>query len=268
MKSKIKIQPKSNLEEKIEIELKENKILLLEKKKFLKLKESIPEDVEYAEVSLPGGTSYYAIIKQELRDALFDPSSNDLDILRKARDALRGTIRKSGGKLMIKESPIERSIDDRYINSLIMNIIKYPEDRPFTKNLKQLGLYNKDIRKLYEQGLAAWLGTDASLDLEGFGNNIEKVGYTGVDSIVDLKTELCGEGSHYKLNVKARKIQKTVSKEAVKINEEYIKIENKIVEWIMANTKNNLIKNNAKNLVRMTLNLFCLYDGGKPFPIE
>jgi len=274
MKSKIERKKEDvyYLEERIRRELDESGLAIIRsEREFLECKQALDEiNADYANVRLPDGRDFYIVMKEELRDALFDPSSDDLDLLRKARDRLRDALRASGGKLMIRESPLERSINDRYIKSLIMNIIEYPKDRPFEENLEQLGLFDKEIRELYGQALAAWLGSDddASLDLEGFRYSIEKVGYTGVDETINLDTNICYAGSHYTLKIEVRKIQEKVNKEAVEINEEYLNIERRIVEWVQKNAKKEQIRNNARNLVRMTLNLFSLYEKGKPLPLE
>lgn len=268
---KNKIRPAMPLEENIQQQLErleKNKLLIVEKDELKELLNYVPE-TNCAMVTLPNGKQHYIIMKEELRNALFDPSADDIDVLRKGRDCLRDFLIKSGGKLMIKESVLERSVNERYISSLIMNIIKYPEGVPFIEKLEQLGFYNENIRKKYEEAAIAWAGKDVSFDFENFGNYIEKVNYTGGDCIgFSVDKEICEEKSHYVLNIKTRELLEQVNKKVPKINENCSEKLREIVEFVQINAKEESIKNNALNLVIMVLNIFCLFKIGKPFPIE
>lgn len=217
------------------------------------------------------GKKYYALIKQELSDALLDPSEDDLSYLKNARDRVRGTITTNFGKIQLKESSFERTLSDKYLSSLVMNIIKYPTDEPH-ENLKKLGIGNKDIEKLYVEAAAAHLGSPVDIDFSRFGvHNLEKIStkaYSGTSDDTVVNHETCYEGSHYVLSLSTKEKQEKVQKEAASIDQKYLDIEKKIVEWINANTNDEIIINNATNLVRMFLNLAVLYDKNKALPIE
>jgi len=269
MKRKIEIKPEDKeLNDRIANDLEDSGMSLISLEELQEYEDLFDEfGLEYGTLDICG-RKYGIVMKQSLRDALFDPSSDDLDTLRKARDYLRDKLRASGGKIMIKESPLERSINDRYLSSLVMTIIKYPTDKPFRENLEQLGVYDEEIRKLYAEALSAWLGEPTDLNFDNMTTHVKKVGYTGSTETINLDLVTCGNLSHYVVVVDVRKKQEKVNKEVIELSKEYLEIENKIVEYINEYARDEKIRNNSRNLVRMFLNLSVLYDKGKPLPIR
>lgn len=265
-KKKINLEKIVNEEEillgKIQEDLEGNKIYFLKKDE----KDYYPDASEIDVF----GRKLYVLMKEEFRGALFDPSSDDLETLRKSRNYSKGELKQlfSKTKLNPEMCNFIRTIDDKYISSLTMNIIKYPADIPFKENLKEMGFENPEIKKYYAQATAAWLGQPSDLDLKGMTSKLDKItSWSGSSDAVDLSVENCEKGSHYVLKADVKKKQQKAQKDAV-IHENYSSIETKIADYIRANSTNEKITNNTENLIRMFLNLSCLYDKNKPLPLK
>jgi len=270
MKNKINLDEIVNKEEiyqgffqeKIEEDLEKNSLYFLKKRE-----EEYYPDAQSIEVF---GEKLYVLMKSKLEGALLDPNSDDLETLRKARDYSKNELKRMFSKLQLNpnKSNFNKTLDDKYLSSLSMNIIKYPLDIPFKENLKKIGLEDSKIKKCYAQAAAAWLGEPGDLDLFGMVSKLEKIStWSGNSDIVDLSVDNCESGSHYILKADIKKQQFEVQKKAV-VSEEYSLIEQKIVNYIKSNAGDSKIVNNAENFIRMFLNLSCLYDKNKPLPLK
>src|SRR3989344_3480070 len=112
-------------------------------------------------LTMPGGKKLTVIMKNELSNAIIDPSADDADILRQGGREIGGKILTAHGKKQLKpfETSFERTVYDNYISSLLMNLVEYPKDKINEKTLDELGLHNINISKLYSRAAAAWLGS-------------------------------------------------------------------------------------------------------------
>lgn len=235
--------------------------------------ESLPYEV--AEFDLLG-QKYGIVMKESLAGALLDPSAGDADVLRRAgektNDVLKGAFSKR--KLKPLESNFERTLFKSYVNSLLMNLFKYPTDEMNGETIETLGLNDREISKLYVNAAAAWLDTGDGLEritgTSGMASSaaLNKVGYTGKSEKVDLSTERCHSGSHYTLTVRSSVRQIAVQIQAVQPTQSYLEAEEKIVGHILGNASDAVASRHAKNMVRLYLNLAKCYDAGKPLPLE
>ncbi len=217
------------------------------------------------------GKKIYVIMKEKLVGALFDPSSDDLETLRKARNYASNKLKKifSKTKLNPEMSNFKATLDDKYTSSLVMNLIEYPSDKPYIENIKEIGFENPEIKKYYVQVASAWLGSPIDIDFGGMMGKVDKIStWKGSAETIDLFVEQCEKGSHYVLKLDVKKMQDQVQKQAIEITKEYGEIEEQIVNYIKQNATNYKMANNAENMVRMFLNLSVLYDKGKPLPLK
>ncbi len=277
----MKMKTKINLEKQIEeTELPEEIIKFLEEDGILEffdpdkikdVEEIIPDSYLISELELLG-KKYGIIMKQQLAEAILDPNENDANILKEAGERTRQKLSEAYEKKKLKplESNFEKTLFKAYLNSLIMNLVKYPKDELNEETLTALGLKNPEISKLYVQAAAAWLGSDEEsekvIQSKGIISKIDKIGYSGKEERIDLSIEQCHKGSHYVLKTKINKQQLDVQIEVPKISQKYFEIENEIIKNI--NTENETIRNNAVNLIRLYLNMTLFYDKGKPLPLE
>lgn len=241
--------------------------------KISDVERALPESYQVAELELLG-VKYAVIMKDTLASALLDPQAGDANDLKESGKIVRDRLINAYGKKQLKplESNIEKTIFKTYLSSLLMNLVKYPTNKPDEETLNELGLFDKDISKLYVNAAAAWLGTDEGSDVikgvSGIVSKLERIGYTGKDEKVDLSVETCHAGSHYVLKPQLRKQQINVQIQIPKINENYLEIEDRIVAHIQRDSTKEIIKQNARNLVRVYLNTALFYDRNKPLPLE
>lgn len=273
---------KINLEGLIEENIPEEVIRIIEKDgileffdydKIRKMQNLEIDNYEVAELELLG-KKYGVIMKKSLASALLDPQANDANILKEAGKKVNEALASAYKKTQLKplETNLEKTIFKSYLSSLIMNLVEYPTDKPNEETLRQLGLYNPEISKLYANAAAAWLGSYVDVEkitaFSGTVSKLEKIGYTGKTEKVNLATESCRSESHYVLKTSINKQQIDVQIEIPKISDDYIKIEDEIVEYIMKNSNDPIVRENARNLVRLYLNMTILYDKNKPLPLE
>jgi len=215
------------------------------------------------------------VMKKELRGALMDPSGDDLGILENARNSFASYVQGIyGGKGKIPcEASFGRLIEDSYINSLIMNILKFPTDNINHGSLRELGLDIPAVLSIANKAMSAYCKEYSSLDLNGGFVCIDSVGggrhstYSGNSSSVDLSSDICKAGSHYKLNLKAKNLQKEIQKKLPVLSKEYSCLESEAVH-LMTMHNPLLNKTGATNLFRMMLNLGGLYTKEKPLPLK
>ena len=235
-------------------------------------------DIEHAGYN-PGvidvfGNKVGVVMKQELRGALMDPSSDDLETLTSAGNTYRDfAIKKYGEKAKIPaETSFGRFIEDSTINSLIGNIFKFPTGEINIEKLRIYGLDKKEVLELADQAYNVHSQTLGSLNLGGAGSKLDTVGgtskeYSGSSDSVNLSSDICESGSHLKLNIKYNKLQKEVQKNIPVFSEGYSDLERRAVD-LMLNHNDSLSKQIATNLFRMYLNFGGLYDKGKALNIE
>jgi|SRR3989338_2190156 len=241
---------------------------------FIKLRElqdHCREDYVPAELKI-GDKKMAIVMKNSLSDALTDPNAGHADALKEAGEVISGVLRGAYEKKTLKplESVFERTIYERYVSSLIMNLVNYPLDTPNENTLEILGLKDKNISKLYISAAAAWLGSSEGLESvlkSRIIEKIENIGYKGKSDVVNLGTENCHSGSHYILNAKLNKNQIKIQAEAPVVPHSYTVFEGQIVNHIQK-IDHGTIGNNATNLVRLYLNMSLLYDRNKPLPLE
>lgn len=238
-------------------------------------KGGLPYDV--AELDLLG-KKYGIVMKESLAGALLDPSAGDADVLRKAGEKTNAVLKGAFAKRKLEPlgSNFERTLFKSYVNSLLMNLFKYPTDEMNGETLETLGLNNKEISKLYVNAAAAWLGTEDGLEKitstagMAASTQLNKVGYTGKSERVDLSADMCESGSHYTLKLRSSVQQMAVQVTAPELSQGYLEAEEKIVEYVMGNSSSDstVAGRHARNMVRLYLNLAKCYDAGKPLPIE
>jgi hypothetical protein len=276
MKKKIRledlIEKEKELPEKIRRLIDEEGIL-----EFVEIEklEEIPDIEGYTKATIElMGRKYGVIMKEQLANALLDPSADDANIVREAGKKTYQTLKEAYGKKKLTplESNFERTLFKTYLSSLLMKIVRYPTDQLNEETLEALGLKNENIAKLYASASIAWLGDDRGVEnvvkTKGITSKLEKISYTGRAEKVDLSEERCHSGSHYVLKVNFNKKQEEVQINVPEIKQEYLEIENQIVEHIINNTDDPIIKNNARNFVRLYLNITSFYEAGKPLPLE
>ncbi len=239
--------------------------------KLRELEEHCGDDYAPAQLNI-GNKKMTIVMKNSLTDALTDPNASHADALKEAGEITAWELRGAYAKKALKplESVFERTLYERYVSSLLMNLVNYPRDTLNEETMKVLGLRNADISKLYVRAAAAWLGSSDGLEKILQGSIVEKIkniGYTGRADTVNLGTENCHSGSHYVLNAKLNKSQIDIQAKAPVIPENYNIIEEEIVNYVRS-TDNGTIGNNAANLVRLYLNMTLLYDRNKPLPLE
>ncbi|MEA3378362.1 MAG: hypothetical protein U9Q69_01860 [Nanoarchaeota archaeon] len=221
------------------------------------------------------GEKVGVIMKRELKGSLLDPSEDDLDILANARNSFSDYVRNaySDKKKIPCESSFGRFIEDSYINSLIMNIFRFPTNELNYERLVELGLNRPEVLNIANSALSAYSKEDISLDLTGGFGNVDSVGggssstYSGHSSSVDLSSDVCHVESHYKLNLKIKKLQQEIQKDVPLLSEKYFKLESK-AKHLMMDYNPSLSQLKATNLFRMMLNLGGLYGRGKPLPLK
>ncbi len=220
------------------------------------------------------GKEYGIVMKGSLSDAILDPSGDDADLLREAGRTTIGALKKAFGKQQLKplESNFEQTLFDKYLSSLLMNLVRYPSDELNSKTLRELGVYNSDVSKQYVNAAAAWLGTSEGLEgivkQGGVTSHLQNIGYTGKGENVDLSVQQCHSGSHYVLKANSNKKQISVQVNAPELEKAYQEAENNIVYYIQNHATSDIVKGHARNLVRLYLNLTALYKSDKPLPLE
>ncbi|MEM2089883.1 MAG: hypothetical protein QXL88_02220 [Candidatus Pacearchaeota archaeon] len=275
MKKRIKLEEILEVPDEVIKTIEEDGILEFFDHNKIKDVEEWIDGSEYtvAEIELLG-KKYGVIMKDSLANALLDPQAGSANILREAGRKVLEKLVSAYGKRQIKplETNVEKTIFKNYVSSLLMNLVKYPTDELNEETLRDLGLYDEKIRKLYVRAAAAWLGsvkeTEKIINAKGIISKLEKVGFTGKKEEVDLSIDTCRKESHYVLKPVINKKQINVQMEVPKISEQYIEIEDKIVDYIIKNSSNPIIRNNARNLVRLYLNITSFYDKNKPLPLE
>jgi len=238
-------------------------------------------DIEHAGYN-PGvidvlGNKVGVILKQELRTSLMDPSSDDLETLTAAGNYYSNfATNKYGDKAKIPaETSFGRFIEDSKIHSLIGNIYKFPTNEINKEKMEKYGLFNEEILSLANEAYKTYCQTSGSLDLGGGMNSLDSVGgspskskrYSGNSDSVDVSSDVCEVGSHYKLNTKIETVQKEVQKKMPVLNEEYSFFENKATQLMRKNYPE-LTEQTATNVFRMFLNLGGVYDNDKALPIK
>jgi len=212
------------------------------------------------------------VMKNELRGAILDPSADDLDVLEAARDSYTTYVcERYGSKARIpSEATLGRTIHESYVNSLIGNILEFPRDVLNERKLEQYGLRDEKVLSLADKAFKEYCGTSSSLNLGGSLGCVDSVGGTGTVSgrtdTVNLSEDVCEAGSHYKLNLKCRRIQEDVQKEVPVLSHQYTQIESEAVK-LMRKYCPRLTQKTATNLFRMFLNLGGAYNEGKPLPL-
>lgn len=235
--------------------------------------EALPGGYTSAEADILG-RKYFIVMKDELSSAILDPSENDADILREAGRKTIDTLCSAYAKRQLKplQTSFEQTLFERYVSSLSMNLVRYPKDKLNKNTLEQIGLYDREISKLYVNAATAWLGSSEGLEgivkQKGIMSHLKNIGYTGRTEHVDLSVKQCHSGSHYELNIAANKKQLNVQLNAPELGERYQKVEDSIVSWIEEHASNETIREHARNFVRLYLNLTALYDADKPLPLE
>ena len=222
------------------------------------------------------GNKVGVIMKQELRGALLDPSSDDLEGLTSAGNAYRDfAAAKYGEKAKIPpETSFGKLIQDSKINSLIMNIFRFPKDEINSEKLNLYGLDKKEVLELANQAYKNYSQTTGSLEIGGGMGCLDSVGgkglskdYSGNSDSVDLSSDVCEAESHYKLNMKFEKLQKDIQKNLPVLSQEYRSLETQAIK-IMREHNPKLTKQIATNLFRMFINLEGLYKKGNALPIK
>ncbi len=221
------------------------------------------------------GEEIGVVMKQELRGALIDPSGDDVDTLTSAGNSYgKYASKKYGENAKIpNQTSFGRFIEDSKINSLIMNIFRFPTNEINSEKMQEYGLDREDVLGLANKAYRVYCETTGSLDIGGGMDCLDSVGgkisknHGGNSDSVDMSSDVCHAGSHYKLNFKTERIQKDAQKPLPVFSEEYISYERQAVE-IMRKHNPRLTEQTATNLFRMFLNLGGGYDSGKALPIK
>jgi len=221
------------------------------------------------------GQKYGVIMKNELCDAMIDPSGEDANVLKSAGKGLCNKLACAYTKKQLKplETSLERTLFNRYVSSLLMNLVKYPTDEPNEEVLAELGLNDKEISKLYIRAAAAWLGSTSGVEKVvksiNIVSSIENISFTGKKTvIINMDIHSCREGSHYVLKLSCNRQQTNVQLDVPKLSETYKEIEEQITSFVIRNAKSEIVRENAVNLIRLYLNTTVCYEAGKPLPLE
>jgi len=219
------------------------------------------------------GQSVGIVMKSELRGAIIDPSEDDLHNLTSALGYyVTYASAKYGEKGRIpSETSLGRFIEDSMISSLISNIIKYPTNRINSEKMRTYGLDQRDVLDLANLAYQSYCRTTGQLAIGSGVECLDSVGaskqYSGSSDSIDLASDVCYEGSHWKLKLELEKIQKQIQKELPMLSEEYQSLETRAVK-LMMNHNSDLTEQLATNLFRMYINLGGLYNHGKALPIK
>ena len=210
------------------------------------------------------GKKVNTIMKDRYAGALADPSGDDSDILKGGYHEIGNYLGKK--QVDIHSTMIGKRNLDMYVSSLIMMLVKYPSDMENEEVLKQMGIYDEGLSKLYAEASTTAFGVPITTASGSLSDNITNISFTGSSTKIKMTAHVCEKGSHYALEKSVDKIQKQVNIQIPKLQESYTKLENTIVEYIEKNATESVVTN-ARNLVRMYLNMKQGYKAGKALPI-
>lgn len=216
-----------------------------------------------AEITVCGKT-VRAVMKDRYAGALADPSGDDADVLKSGYHNLKDYLGKK--QVDIHSTMTGKRNLDMYLSSLMMMLVKYPDDIENEEILKQMGVYDTDMQKIYTQAATAAFGISTAGGSGSLTDSIDKITYTGSSTKIKLNAHVCEKGSHYVLNKSVDKIQKQVNINIPKLQENYVTLENTLVGYIEKNAGESVVSN-ARNLVRMYLNMKDGYKVKKALPI-
>ena len=137
--------------------------------------------------------------------------------------------------------------------------------------MRTYGLDQRDVLDLANLAYQSYCRTTGQLAIGSGVECLDSVGaskqYSGSSDSIDLASDVCYEGSHWKLKLELEKIQKQIQKELPMLSEEYQSLETRAVK-LMMNHNSDLTEQLATNLFRMYINLGGLYNHGKALPIK
>ena len=275
---KLKLRQEQIVREKELFEIEERIAEIVEKREII-FEDEIEIDYEmikneyghrFVEASIKVGEEIKrCLISKDYIDALIEPTAESSLILKKAYQNLKDYLKKRG--IDVHSSMLARRTLEAYISALIMILAEFPKDKLNEEVLREMGIYDEEMGKLYEEAAILAFGDidkKSSFNLNSYVEKIEGGETKTVTAnriVVNLHT--CNKGSHYVLKPEIQRIQETYNVRVTEFNKEYREIEDKIVEYIQKNAKNPLVRDNARDLVRLYLNLRYGYSKNKALPI-
>ncbi|MBI4983304.1 hypothetical protein HZC32_01550 [Candidatus Woesearchaeota archaeon] len=166
------------------------------------------------------------------------------------------------------EAAVIQHILGGYSDDLANRLMKFPEKEANQEFLQKAGFYDSDITEKLTSMAGIMLGSETGIVLMGQGETnlaekIETVTMEGLSTGVVVGAQICKGHSHHEIKPIFKEVQRKCTRELT-LDREYQLLEDQVVDKVSEKLGT---REHTRNLVRMYLNLSCLYDHGVALPI-